>query len=64
MSSAVVVVADGIGHEAFQMPRIQYDHMVEQIPAAVACLSLGYTVPPQTAVAGSPRPWINLNTST
>jgi hypothetical protein len=56
MSSVVVVLADGIGYEAFQMPRIQHDHMIEQIPAAVACPSLGYTVPPRTAVAGSPRP--------
>jgi len=37
------------------MPHIQSDHIVEQIPAAVAYPSLGDTVRPRTAVAGSLR---------
>lgn len=55
MSSVVVVITDVIGHEAFQVPHIQNDHIVEQIPAAGAYPSLGETVLPRTAVAGSLR---------
>jgi hypothetical protein len=34
--SIFVVVADVLVHQSFQMPFIDNDHMVEQIPAAVA----------------------------
>jgi len=44
MSSVVVVVADVIGYEVFQMPYIQDDHMVQQVPAPGAYPSLGDTV--------------------
>jgi hypothetical protein len=36
MRSVIVIVTDVILHQAFEMPFIQDDHMVEQIPAAVA----------------------------
>lgn len=36
MCPVVVVVADVILHESFQMPRVEYDHVVEQVPTTVA----------------------------
>jgi hypothetical protein len=52
MRSVVVVVADVLIHEALQMPFIENDHVVEQIPAAVADPALGNAVLPRTAEAG------------
>ena len=53
MRSVVVVVADVIIHESFQMPRIEHDHVVEQIATAVADPALSDTVLPRTPEAGS-----------
>src|ERR1035438_1095064 len=44
-------------HQAFQMPLIENDHVVEQIPAAGACPALRNTVLPWTSEA-RPR-WID-----
>jgi hypothetical protein len=61
MSSVVVVVSDVIGHEPFQMPNIQSDHMAEQIAMAVADEALGDAVLPRAAEAGSL--WLNAFTA-
>jgi len=52
MCSVVVVVKDVLIQQAFQMPFIQDNHMVEQIPAAVANPTLGNTVLPWTSETG------------
>ena len=55
MRPVVVVVADVLGHEPFQMAFIEHDHMVEQIAAAVADEALSDAVLPRTLEAGSLR---------
>ncbi len=53
MRSVIEIIADVLGHEAFQMTLIQDDHMVEQIATAVANEAFRNTVLPWTAEAGS-----------
>src|SRR5208337_151372 len=53
MGSVVLVVIDVLIHQALQMAIIENDHMVEQIPAAVADPSFGNTILPGTLDAGS-----------
>jgi len=53
MSSVVMVITDVLVHQAFQMPLVQDDHMVEQIAAAVSNPALGNAVLPRAAEAGS-----------
>jgi hypothetical protein len=36
VSPVVVVVTDILGHEAFEMALVEYDHMVKQVSAAIA----------------------------
>jgi hypothetical protein len=52
MRSVVVVIADVFAHKAFQMPFVEHDYVVEQIPAAVANPELSDAVLPRTAEAG------------
>src|ERR1035438_7763463 len=52
MSPVVVVVADVVIQQAFQMPFFQNNHVVEQIPAAVTDPAFGDTVLPWTSEAG------------
>src|ERR1035437_142443 len=52
MRSVVVVITDVVLYEAFQMPLIQDDHMVEKIPAAVADPTFRHTVLPRTSETG------------
>ena len=52
MRSIFVVVTDVLIHQAFQMTSIEDDHMIEQIPAAVANPALCNTVLPRTPEAG------------
>jgi len=52
MSSVVMVITDVLVHQAFQMPLVQDDHMVEQIAAAVSNPALGNAVLPRAAEAG------------
>ena len=52
MSPVLLVITDVFIHEAFQMPLIEYDYMVEQIAATVADESLCDAVLPGTAKAG------------
>jgi len=53
MSSVLVVIADVLIHEAFQMPFVENDHMVEQIAATVADPTLRNAVLPRTSEASS-----------
>ena len=53
--SVVVIVADVLIHKALQMPFVEHDHMVEQIPAAVADKAFCNPVLPRTTEAGSFR---------
>jgi hypothetical protein len=55
MCPVVVVVTDVFVHQAFQMPFIENDHMVEQITVAVTGPTLGNAILPRTSVAGSLR---------
>ena len=55
MSPVVVVIADVLVHQAFQMPFVEHDDMVEQITPAVADPTLFNAVLPRTAKAGSLR---------
>jgi hypothetical protein len=57
MCLVVVVVKDVLVQQAFQMPFIYNDHMVKQIPAAVANPTLGNTVLPWTLETGPL--WLN-----
>lgn len=53
MSSVVVIIADILVHQAFQMPFIEHDHMVKQIAAAGTDPTLGNTILPRAAEVGS-----------
>src|ERR1035437_5687341 len=53
--SVVVIVADILIHKALQMPFVEHDHMVEQIPAAVADKAFCNPVLPRTTETGSLR---------
>ena len=52
MCPVLVVAADILIHQAFQMSLIEDDHMVEQVPAAVADPTLDNAVLPRTSEAG------------
>src|ERR1039457_2603898 len=55
MCSILVVVADVLFHKTFQVPFVEHDHMVEQIPAAVADKAFCNSVLPRTTETGSLR---------
>jgi hypothetical protein len=42
----VVVVADVLDHQALEMPLVEHDEVIEQVPAAVADEALGDAVLP------------------
>ena len=48
-----MVIADVIFHQALEMPFIQNNHMIEQIPTAVADPAFGDAILPWTPKAGS-----------
>jgi hypothetical protein len=52
MRSILMVITNVVGHQAIQMPLIESDHVVEQIPAAVPDLPRCNTVLPRTSEAG------------
>jgi len=52
MRSIFVVVADVLVQQAFQMPFIRNDHVVKEIPAAIANPTLANTVLPWTLETG------------
>lgn len=43
MSSVVVVITSVLIHQTFQMPFIEDDHMIEQVSAVIADLTLGHS---------------------
>ncbi len=55
MCPVLVVVADVIIHESFQMPRIKDDHVVEQISTTVSDPTLCSSVLPRASEAGPHR---------
>ena len=62
MSAVLVVIANVIIHETFQMLLVQNNHMVEKVAAAVPNPALGDTVLPRASeagLAGGPGPISN-----
>ena len=57
MRSIFVIVAEVFIQQAFQMPFIHHDHVVKEIPAAVANPTLGDTILPWTSKTGPL--WLN-----
>jgi hypothetical protein len=55
MSSVLVVVATVISQQPTQVPLIEDDHMIWEIPRYTADLAFGSTVRPPTALAGPNR---------
>src|ERR1017187_6280730 len=53
MRPVLMVVTDVLTHQSFQMPFVENDDMVEQVPAAVADPALRDAVLPWTSEAGS-----------
>ena len=53
MGAILEIVEDVFVHQAFQMPPIENDHMVEQIPAAGAYPAFRNAVLPWTSEAGA-----------
>ena len=53
MRPVLVIIADIVVHEAFQMVFVKHDHMAEQVPAAVADEALRDSVLPRALKAGS-----------
>ena len=60
MSAVLVVIANVIIHETFQMLLVQNNHMVEQISAAVANPALGEAVLPWAPKTGPL--WLDIET--
>ena len=52
MRPVVVVVADVLGHEPLEMPFVEYDDVIEQVPAATPDEAFRNTVLPWTSKAG------------
>lgn len=52
MRSILLVETDVLAHQAFQMPLIHDDDMVEQIPAAVSHPAFGRTALPRASETG------------
>src|ERR1035437_842862 len=55
VSSVLVIIADTLTHEAFQMALIDNDHMVHQFAAATTDPTLRHTVLPRTSETGPLR---------
>ena len=53
MRAVVMVVADVLFHQPFQMAFIEHDHMVEQVSSTATNPTFGDTVLPRTSEAGS-----------
>src|ERR1035438_356570 len=58
MCPVVVVVTDVFSHQSFQMPFIDDNHMVEQVPTTAADPSFCNAVLPRTSEAGPL--WLNV----
>ena len=55
MCSVLVVIANVLAHQPFEMPFIQYDHLIQQISSTGAYPAFGDPILPWTAEAGSLR---------
>jgi hypothetical protein len=55
MSSDLVVIADVLAHQPFEMPFIPYDHMIKQVSSETVNPALGDSILPWTADSGSLR---------
>jgi hypothetical protein len=55
MRSVLTVIANVLIHQAFQMPFVENDHMVKEVPAAASDLTLGNAALPRTPEAGALR---------
>src|ERR1035438_7958249 len=55
MRSVFMVVTNVFADQAFQMPFVENNHMVKQVPSAIANPTLCNTVLPRTSEAGSDR---------
>jgi hypothetical protein len=53
MRPVIMVVADVVGHQPFQMPLVEHDHMIEQVSPAVVYPTFGNAVLQRAAEAGS-----------
>ncbi len=53
MRPVLVIIADVLVHQTFQMPLVQDRHMIEQITAAVVDPTFGNAILPRTSKAGS-----------
>jgi len=51
MRPVVVIIANVFVHQSFQMPFVEHDHMVDQIPSTVANPTLCDTILPRTSEA-------------
>ena len=53
MGSVVMIVTDVLGHQPFEMPLVEHDHMIEQVSPAIADEAFCDSVLPGTAKASS-----------
>ena len=53
MSSILVIIPDVLVHQAFQMPFVENDHMIDQIATTIPDPALGDTVLPRAPETGS-----------
>ena len=52
MRPVVMIVMDVLGHQPFEMPLVQHDHMIEQVSAATTYEAFCHSVLPWAAEAG------------
>jgi hypothetical protein len=57
MSSVVMIVANVLVHQAFQMALVEHNHMIEQITTAGADPAFGHAVLPGASDRGADRPY-------
>jgi len=55
MRPIVMVVADVVSHEPFQVPLVQNDHVIQQVPSTASHRALRNTVLPRAAESGEHR---------
>ena len=55
MCSVLVVIADVLAHQPFEMPFIPYDHVIQQVSSTVTNPAFGDSILPWIAEAGSLR---------
>ena len=53
MGSVFVIVADVLAHESLEMPLVEHDAVIQQIPSAVANPAFGDAILPWAAITRS-----------